>query len=39
MGSRRRTIVALAVAALSSLLALTGTAAAQSENRELIDGL
>lgn len=39
MGSRRRTIVALAVAAFSSLLALTGTAVAQSPNRELIDGL
>ena len=39
MGSRRRTTVALAVTALSSLLALTGTVAAQSENREIIDGL
>ncbi|SEQ06803.1 cytochrome c oxidase subunit II [Natrinema salaciae] len=39
MSSRRRTIASLVVAALSSLLALTGTVAAQSENRDLIDGL
>ncbi|WP_226479035.1 cytochrome c oxidase subunit II [Natrinema amylolyticum] len=39
MGSRRRTIVSLLVAACSSCLVLTGTVAAQSENRELIDGL
>ncbi|MGQ3413047.1 cytochrome c oxidase subunit II [Natrinema versiforme] len=39
MGSRRRTTVALALAALSGLLTLTGTAVAQSENRDLIDGL
>ncbi|WP_323173703.1 cytochrome c oxidase subunit II [Natrialba sp. PRR66] len=38
MSSRRRTIVALAIAALSNLV-LAGTVAAQSENRELIDGL
>ncbi|QCC60670.1 cytochrome c oxidase subunit II [Natrinema thermotolerans] len=35
---RRRTLVALVVAALSLLLAM-GTVAAQSENRDLIDGL
>ncbi|NUC72020.1 cytochrome c oxidase subunit II [Haloterrigena sp. SYSU A558-1] len=39
MSSRRRTIVASTAAALSTLLALTGTVAAQSPNRELIDGL
>ncbi|QLK26093.1 cytochrome c oxidase subunit II [Natrinema zhouii] len=39
MGSRRRPIVALVAAAFASLVALTGTVVAQSENRELIDGL
>ncbi|WP_121744757.1 cytochrome c oxidase subunit II [Natronorubrum halophilum] len=39
MGSRRCTIITLTVTVLSSLLALTGTVAAQSPNRELIDGL
>jgi cytochrome c oxidase subunit II len=38
MPSRRPTIPAL-VGLLAGLLALTGTVAAQSENRELIDGL
>ncbi len=38
MSHRRRTLVALVVAALSTLFAI-GTAAAQSENRDLIDGL
>ncbi|MBZ6496654.1 cytochrome c oxidase subunit II [Natrinema longum] len=37
MGRRQRTLIALA--ALASLVALTGTVAAQSENRDLIDGL
>ena len=39
MSSRRRTVVALAAAVFSVLLVLTGTVAAQSPNRELIDGL
>lgn len=39
MGSRRCTIITLAAIVFSSLLALTGTATAQSPNRELIDSL
>ncbi|MDS0478037.1 cytochrome c oxidase subunit II [Natrinema sp. 1APR25-10V2] len=39
MGSRRRTIETLFIAVLLSLLALTGSVAAQSVNRELINGL
>lgn len=39
MDRHRRTIATLCVAAVSCLLALTGTVAAQSENRDLIDGL
>ncbi|WP_408958625.1 cytochrome c oxidase subunit II [Natrinema sp. 74] len=39
MGHRRRTIETLSVVVLLSLLALPGSVAAQSANRELIDGL
>ncbi len=39
MGSRRRAIVTLLVGACTSCLALTGSAAAQSTNRDLIDSL
>lgn len=39
MNGRRSTISALVVGVITGLLALTGTVAAQSENRELIDGL
>jgi cytochrome c oxidase subunit 2 len=39
MSRRRRTIIAVVVTVLSSLLSLTGPVAAQSANRELIDAL
>ncbi|WP_226006546.1 cytochrome c oxidase subunit II [Natrinema salinisoli] len=39
MSRRRRTFVSVVVAGFSSLLVLTASVAAQSENRDLIDGL